>query len=159
MENFIYDGFLFINVIRMELAKEDITFDKTKNRVIIKVKGEEFEIQPQIVRELLPVLTEEEKVKDLFMMIHDLNREKLTRMNFFIAKMKELEKGVDDARVELKKCGKMTCIKKWQVIIKSYVDSKNTLAEIRRTITLLEKNKKPLLMRIAKLGQDPYDYL
>jgi len=139
----------------LELSKEDIRYDKKANRVIISIAGEEIILTPQIIREILPVMDEKEKAKDLAMMIHDINREKLARMEFFVTKMKELEKGIQDAREELKKCGKIVCIKKWQAVVKSYVDEKNALAEIRRTIGLLEKDKKPLRTRIARLGFDP----
>lgn len=146
--------------IKEEVPEENIKYDKETNRVIIKISDEmELEITPQTIRKILPTLNEKEKVKDLFMMIHDIEKEKLTRMSFFVKKMKELEKGIDDARGELKECEKAVCVKKYSVLIKSYVDSKNALAEIRRTITLLEKLKKPLRIRIAQLGHDPDEYV
>lgn len=150
-------------MIGLEIEKEDITYNKNKNRIIVVVDDGGFkgkiQIAPQVIRDFLPTMDENEKLKDLFMIIHDLEREKLARMRYFIGRMKELEKGIGTARTELEKCDDMTCVKKWQAVIKSYVDAKNALAEIRRTITLLEKNKQPLLMRIAKLGRNPEEYL
>ena len=144
---------------REEIPKEDIKYDKETNRVVIKLSsGEEIEISPQTIRDILPILNKEEKVKDLLMMIHDIEKEELTRISFFIKKMKELDKGIHDAREGLTKCEKAVCVKKYSVLIKSFVDSKNALAEIRRIITLLEKMKIPIRIRIAKLGQDPDEY-
>lgn len=146
--------------MREEIPKESIKFDKEINRLVVTLDdGTEIEISPKDVRDQLPILDKEEKVRDLFMMIHDIEREKFTRMKYFITKMKELEKGIEDARTALGKCNKAVCVKKMQVMIKSYVDSKNALAEIRRTVGLLEKEKKPLRMRIASLGHDPDDFI
>lgn len=156
-EKFIYNNSPFILGKKMEISKEDIRYDGETNRIIITTDDGEITLTPQIIREILPTMSEEEKVRDLSMMIHDINREKFTRMKFFIAKMVELRKGIDDAREELKNCMKMTCVKKWQAIIKSYVDEKNTLAEIRRTIGILEKQKPAIRARIAKLGHDPIE--
>lgn len=143
-----------------EVPKEKIKFDKKINRVIIELSdGKKVEIEPQIIRDVLPILNEGEKIKDLYMMIHDIEMERLTRISLFNKEMLRLEKGIDDARQGLKDCTTAVCVKKYSVLIKSFVDSKNTLAEIRRTITLLEKMKKPLRIRIAQLGHDPDEYI
>jgi len=144
---------------REEIPKEDIRYEKETNRVVIKLSdGKEIDISPQTIRDILPTLNKEEKVQDLLMMIHDIEKEELSRMSFFIQKMKDLDKGIDNARVGLSNCQKAVCVKKYSVLIKSYVDSKNALAEIRRAITLLEKMKIPIRIRIAKLGHDPDEY-
>lgn len=141
---------------RGEIPKEDIQYDEEINRLVISLpSGEEYVISPQVIREFLPTKTGEEKAKDLAMRIHDINKEKLTRMRYFITRMKELEKDLEEVRKGLKECTKPVCVKKYQVMIKSFVDSKNILAEIRRTIGLLEREKAPLRTRIAKLGFDP----
>lgn len=146
--------------MREEIPKESIKYDKETNRLVITLDdGTEIEVSPKDIRNQLPTLNAEEKVRDLSMMIHDIEREKFTQMKYFITKMKELEKGIEDARGDLAKCQKAVCVKKMQVMIKSFVDSKNALAEIRRTVGLLEKQKKPLRMRIASLGHDPDDFI
>ena len=142
----------------MEISKENMHYDKETNRLVITTDDEtKIEISPQIIRKFLPVKNEEEKVRDLAMMVHDINREKFARMKFYVIKMKELQVGIEKARKKLESdgCNKMACVKKWQAVIKSYVDEKNTLAEIRRTIGILEKQKPAIRARIAALGYDP----
>jgi len=131
---------------------EGIIFDKEKNRIIIDMEGiTTIEIPPQDLRDLLPVKTEAEKIDDLKMILHDIHRERLTKLNYYITRMAELAKSMDAGRKELKKCGKMVCVKKWQAVIKSYIDEKNALAEIRRAVGLLWKDEKKLMARIARL--------
>lgn len=146
---------------RETISKDDINFDKETNRITIALEnGAEIEISPTDIRDVMPVIDEKEKVKELFMMLHDLEKEKITKSAFFIKKMKELGKGIQDARAELEKCHKIACVKKWTAVVKSYVDEKNALAEIRRSVGLLDKTvKKPLQIRIATLGHDPNDYI
>ena len=146
---------------RETISKDDITFEKETNRIVITLmSGKEIEIPPIDMREVIPVISEEAKIKELFMMLHDLEKEKITKMTFYINKMVELENGIQDAREELKKCTKIQCIKMWTAIIKSFVDEKNALAEIRRTVGLLDKTvKKPLSVRIAVSGHNPNDYI
>lgn len=150
-----------IDMSRELIGKNSIKFDNQTNKIVITLpEGNEIEISPSIMREFLPIISEEEKVKELFMMIHDLEKERLTKMTFYTKKMTELEDGIKTARTELEKCEKMMCIKKWQAVIKSYVDEKNTLAEIRRSVGLIDKTlKKPLEVRIAALGHNPNDYI
>lgn len=130
----------------------EMRFDKENNRIVIEIDGEEpILISPQAIRDLLPTISEEEKIKDLEMIIHDIDREKLTNMRDYIAKMKELDSEINKVREELTNCEKAICVKKWGEVIKSYIAQKNALAEIRRAIGLLEKDKKELRIRIAKL--------
>lgn len=130
----------------------EMHFDEKKNRIIIETdEGTEVEIPPQKIRDLLPVISEEEKIKELQMVLHHIEMEQLTKMEDYINRMAKIAKDMDEARKDLKKCNDMTCVKKWAAVIKSFVDKKNTLAEIRRSVGLLEKTKKEIRTRIAKL--------
>jgi len=129
-----------------------ISFEKDLNRIkIITDNGEEIQITPQQIRDLLPVMNEEEKIKDLEMIFHDIDREALTKMEAYISVVKKIETDIQGARNELEKCTDMICIRKWQAVIQSYVDQKSILAEIRRAVALLEKDRRTLRMRIAEL--------
>lgn len=143
----------------ISIEKDSIKLDKSTNRIIISLPdGPKVEICPMDIREFLPVINEEDKVKELFMMLHELDKEPLTQMTFYTRKMTELEDGIESARKQLSNCETNQCVNKWKVIIKSYVDEKNTLAEIRRSVGLLDKiRRKPLEYRIAALGHDPND--
>jgi len=129
-----------------------ITFDATANRIkIITDSGEEILIAPQQIRDLLPTLNEEEKIKDLEMILHDIDREALTKMEAYIAVVKKIEEDIVDARASLEKCSDMICIRKWQAMIQSFVDQKSILAEIRRAVALLEKDRRTIRIRLAHL--------
>jgi hypothetical protein len=132
--------------------KMEIRFDKENNRLVLTTdNGEEVFISPQCIRDLLPTMNEEEKIKDLEMILHDIDREKLTKMESYMALMRKLQDGITEAREELKKADSAILIKKWEAVGKSYVDEKNALAEIRRAVGLLEKDRKVIRVRIAKL--------
>jgi len=135
----------------MSIENPEMEYDEKTNRVVIKIDETEVLITPDAIRTILPKKDEKEKVEDLKMVLHDIDMEQLTKMNYYIAKMKELDKGIIDATDELKKAETMVQIKKWQAVVKSYVDRKNALAEIRRAVGLLEKYKKAIKIRIAKL--------
>jgi len=126
-------------------------FDEKKNRVIIKVGGKEIELPPQDIREILPYKDKAQRVKDLRMIIHDIEREELTQIETFIARMVALDKAMDKIEVDIKGCGKLKDVKKHEGRLKALVARKNACAEIRRAVALLEKKKKGLRVRIAKL--------
>ena len=129
-----------------------ISFEKDLNRIkIITDGGEEILITPQQIRDLLPPKDEAEKLKDLEMILHDIDREELINMLKYIATIKELEDGIREAREELKQCDDMKCIKKWQAVVQSYRDEKTAIAEIRRAVALLEKDRRTIRIRMAKL--------
>jgi len=136
-----------------EVGKDKIRLDKAINRIIITLdSGDEISIMPATLREYLPCLTEDEKVKELFMMIHEIEKEKLIHEQYYVEEIKRLNKGLSDARSQLTSGAKMVEVKRLQVIIKSYVDEKNNLIELRRIVNLLEKQKAPLRTRLAELG-------
>ena len=136
-----------------EVGKDKIRLDKSLNRIIITLdSGDEISIMPATLREYLPCLTEDEKVKELFMMIHEIEKEKLINEQYYVEEIKRLNKGLSDARSQLTSGAKMVEVKRLQVIIKSYVDEKNNLIELRRIVNLLEKQKAPLRTRLAELG-------
>ena len=141
----------------MEIDETDIRYDKEKNRIVISIDGKDIWISPLFLRNLLPVKNEEEKVKELAMLIHDINREKLTRMTTFMNKSREIEKAILDTLTDLQKCSKAICIKKYEAIIKLHKQRMVVLAEIRRAVGLLNKEKQELRMRIAHLGINPED--
>jgi len=132
--------------------KMEIRFDKENNRLVLTTdNGEEVFISPQCIRDLLPTMNEEEKIKDLEMILHDIDKEKLTKMESYMALMRTLQKGITEARDELKAADTALEIKKWEAVGKSFVDEKNALAEIRRAVGLLEKDRKVIRVRIAQL--------
>ena len=134
----------------------DITFDKMKNcLVVILDNGDKVEIDPIRITENMPKLNARERIKDLQMMIHYIDRQQLSKLNHIFSKVPIFDKGIQDAREELKKCKKTPCVKKWQAISKTYVDEKNNLRELRLSINLLGKRKAELRTQIAKLGFDP----
>jgi len=141
----------------MEIDKTDIRYDEKKNRIIISFDDNEIEIPPYYIRDFLPTMKEEEKAKDLAMMIHDINREKLTRMTAFMSKSREIEKAILDTLSALSKCEKIVCIKRNDAIIRLHKQRMIVLAEIRRAVGLLNKEKQELRMRIANLGINPED--
>lgn len=134
----------------------DISFDKMKNcLVVILDNGDKVEIDPFKITENMPKLNTKERIHDLQMMIHYIDRQQLSKLNHIFSRVPEFDRGIQDARGELKKCKKMPCVKKWQAISKTYVDEKNTLRELRLSINLLGKRKAELRTQIAKLGYDP----
>lgn len=134
----------------------DISFDKKKNcLVVILDNGDKIEIDPIKITENMPKLNIKERVKDLQMMIHYIDRQQLSKISHIFSKVPEFDKGIQDAREKLKDCKKMPCVKKWQAVSKTYVDEKNNLRELRLSINLLGKRKAELRTQIAKLGFDP----
>ena len=148
-------------VVSEEIEQENFKYDKDSNRMIITLEdGTEIKVKTTTLREIIPVINEEDKIKELFMILHDIDKEVLTKSSFFIRKMVALEKGIEDARTSLEGAKTMIEVKKWTAIIKSFVDSKNALAEIRRTIGLIDKiSRKPINLRLSALGHDPTEYL
>ncbi len=145
-----------------ELQEENFEYNKETNRFIITLENEtKIEVSATtLIENIIPIVGKEEKIKELCMILHDMDKEVLTKANFYNKKMVELEKGIADARKKLEKADSMLSVKKWTAIVKSYVDSKNALAEIRRTIGLIDKiSRKPIRLRIAALGHNPNDYL
>jgi len=126
-------------------------FDEKKNRLIIQVGGKEIELPPQDIREILPYKDKAQRVKDLRMIIHDIEREELTQIETFIARMVALDKAMDKIETDIKNCAKLKDVKKHEGRLKALVARKNACAEIRRAVALLEKKKKGLRVRIAKL--------
>ena len=57
---------------------------------------------PRDLREVLPYKDEGQKIKDLEMVLHDIDMERLTRMEHYIVRMKALEAGVEKARKKSK---------------------------------------------------------
>lgn len=102
-------------------------------------------------------LTEEDKVRELATMIHEIEKEQLSKIGTFMEKMIELDKKMEEATKKLEDAEDLAEAKKWDMVIASYVKRKNVLAEVRRSIGLLERKKKPLRVRIAKLGFDPVE--
>jgi len=129
-----------------------VRYERSTNTIIVEENGQKIEVSPQEIRNVLPHLSDEDRIKDLEMIIHDIEREQLSSMFEYVKKMKELQQGIEDSRVELGKCMKKICVDKWKVIIKSYVDEKNTLAEIRRTIGILQRKKKEIEWRKARVS-------
>lgn len=140
----------------IEIPIEDIEYDVEQNRILIQYAGVRLSIFPVDLRKsYLESLNEEDKVKELAMMHHEINKEVLTRIGDFIKRMAEIEDDMADALDELKKCSTAVCVKKWDAVLAASVKRKNVLKEIRLSIGLLEKQKKPLRTRIAKLEYDP----
>lgn len=140
--------------VELELTKENIKYNEKKNRVIITLtNGTKITITivPHQLRDILPTLDAMERIKDLEMIIHDIEREQLTLMSSYVTEMRRIARGLADARGELDSCSKIVQIKAVQVKIKSFVDEKNVLAEIRRTIGILEKQKKEYRTRKARM--------
>jgi len=135
----------------MSIENPEMEYDKKTNRVVIKIDETEVLITPDAIRTILPKKDEKEKVEDLKMVLHDIDMEQLTKMNYYIVKMKALDKGIADATKKLEDAKTMLDVKKWQAVTKTFVDRKNALAEIRRAVGLLEKYKKTIRIRIAKL--------
>ena len=135
----------------MNIENPEMEYDKKTNRVVIKIDETEVLITPDAIRTILPKKDEKEKVEDLKMVLHDIDMEQLTKMNYYIVKMKALDKGIADATKKLEDAKTMLDVKKWQAVTKTFVDRKNALAEIRRAVGLLEKYKKTIRIRIAKL--------
>lgn len=129
----------------------DIRYDKLKNRVIVADGQIEIELYPPEIRNVLPMLTEKEKVEDLEMMMHEIDREKLTKALEYNLKMLNLVDDLEKTRRELENCKTATCIKQWQAIGKIILDKKNCLAEIRRTIGWLGREREKVEFRRAKL--------
>ena len=144
-----------------ELSEENFEYNKETNRIIITLSNDEkFSVSNSTLREVIPVIDEEEKIKELFMILHDMDKEVLTKANFYNKKMVELEKGIADARKKLEQADSMLEVKKWTAVVKSYVDSKNALAEVRRTIGLIDKiSRKPIRLRVAALGHNPNEFI
>jgi len=128
-------------------------FDEKKNRVIIKIGDKEIEIPPQDIREILPYKDKAQRVKDLRMIIHDIELEELTQIETFIARMVKLDKAMDAIEGDIKGCvgGKLKDAKIHEGRLKALMARKNACAEIRRAVALLEKKKKGLRVRIARL--------
>lgn len=129
----------------------EIRFDKANNRLVLTTdNNEEILISPQCIRDLLPTMSEKEKIEDLEMILHDIEREKLTKMENYIKSMRDIQSKIESAREKLISAPPKD-VKKWDVVIKSYIAEKNALAEIRRAVGLLEKDKKTIRIRIARL--------
>lgn len=134
-----------------EIENPEMRYDEKLNRIVIDLTDFEIYVTPDAIRTILPTKNEKQKVEDLKMVLHDIDMEQLTKMNYYIVKMKELEKGMVDTVGKLEKAETMMEVKKWQAVIKSFVDRKNALAEIRRAVGLLEKYKRSIRIRIAKV--------
>lgn len=126
-------------------------FDEKKNRIIIEVGGKKIEIPPQDIREILPYKDKAQRVQDLRMIIHDIEREELTQIETFIGRMVELDKAMDKIESDIKGCGNLKDVKKHEGRLKALIARKNACAEIRRAVALLEKKKNALRVRIARL--------
>lgn len=126
-------------------------FDEKKNRIIVSIDGKEIEIAPQDIRNLLPFKDADERVKDLTMIIHDLEREELTQIETFIHLCKEIDKTIKGLEEGLGKCEDTKCIRKYEAFIKIHLARKSTLTQVRLAIALLDKKKRGLRVRIARL--------
>lgn len=133
-----------------------MSFDTMKScLVVILDNGDKVEIDPEKITEHMPKLKLEEKIEDLRMMIHYIDRRQLASLNHIFSQVPIFDKGIKDAREKLKMCKKTVCVKKWQAISKTYVDEKNNLREVRLTIGLLSRKKAELRAEIARLGYNP----
>ena len=134
-----------------------LSFDRKKNRLIIIMdNGDKAEIDPFKIMEAMPIKNAKERIKDLLMMIHYIDKEQIMVYAYNIpATVMALNKGIADARTELKNCKDMTCVKQWQAISKTFVDQKNNLKEVRLSIKELNRKKMELRAKIASLGYDP----
>jgi len=131
-------------------------FDEMKNcLVIILDNGDKAEIDPYKIMEAMPKKNKKEKIEDLRMMIHFIDRQQLAKLSHIFSQVPIFDAGIENAIKELKDCKKMPCIKKWQAISKAYVDKKNNLKEVRLTIGLLSRKKAELRAEIARLGYNP----
>jgi len=135
----------------MNIENPEMRYDEKTNRIIINVGENEIQITPDAIRTLLPTKDEKQKLEDLKMVLHDIDKEQLTKMNYYIVAMKKLDEGITTATTKLEGATSMLEVKKWQAVTKTFVDRKNALAEIRRAVGLLEKYKKTIRIRIAKL--------
>lgn len=141
-----------MSTLENEIKEPSIALDKKNNRIIISIDDAKFTIPIYEVRKVLvPLASEEEQIRELQQALHEIEKENLVKMYLYIQKVKELADGIAGARVELSKCDKMLCVKKYDTIIKSYNYEKNNIVEIRRTVNILEKNKKELRAKIARL--------
>lgn len=129
-------------------ADETITVTDGNTSVTFTVES----IRPIVMES---ILDEEGKVKQLAMMVHELEKEQLSKIGNFMNKMIELDKDMESALKNLEQATSAIGIKKWDAILAAYTKRKNVLAEVRRSIGLIEKKKKPLRVRMAKLGFDP----
>ena len=130
----------------------DLSFDKKKNRLIaIMNNGDKAEIDPLEIMKAMPIKDAKERIKDLEMMIHYIDKEQITKLAYILSNVVILNKGIEDARTELKNCDGMTCVKQWQAISKTYVDQKNNLKEIRLSIKQFDKKKMELRAIIANI--------
>ena len=108
----------------------EIRFDKKTNRIVVDIglkneagdKDVVIEIAPQDIRDILPVKDEAQKLDDLKMILHDIKRERLTKMETYMRKMAKLADDMGEARDELKECSDMICVKKWTAVVKSFID-------------------------------------
>lgn len=141
----------------IEIEKDEIQFDEKTNRIVVSVEGKDVRLSPIFLRDLLPTKTDEEKARELAMIVHEIEKEKLLNLKFFVEKVKaiddEIAKAVEKLAAEDE--FKALYIKKWQAVIDGHGKRKIVLAEIRRAINLLEKWKEPLRTKIAALGFDP----
>lgn len=134
----------------------EVSFDSMKNRlIIILANGDKIEVEPLEVMKVMPKMTDEEKVEDLKMMMHYIDRQDLSQLSEILDKVRQYIDGIASAREELKKCTKLVCVKKWQSVSKTYLDQKNSMKELRLTVKLFDEKKKELRTKIAQLGFDP----
>lgn len=136
----------------MSQENPEMEYDIKTNRIIITDStGNKILVTPDAIRDILPTKNEKEKIDDLKMIFHYIEMEKLTKMNEYIVTIKKLDDGIVQAMKKLETAETLVHVKKWQAMVKSFVDRKNALAEIRRAVGLLEKDKKSIRIRIAKL--------
>ena len=134
-----------------------VTIDFDKENKIIKLTDGDTNIgitYDALYPILFEVLNEEQKCRQLAMQIHNIESEQLSKIGFFMSNMIELEKGMQEALKNLEEAENAFQLKKWDLVLSSYTKRKNVLAEVRRSIGLLDRKKKPLRIRIAKLGFD-----
>lgn len=130
----------------------DLSFDVKKNRLIaIMNNGDKAEIDPLEIMKAMPIKDAKERVKDLEMMIHYIDKEQITKLAYILSNVVILNKGIQNARKELKDCDGMTCVKQWQAISKTFVDEKNNLKEIRLAIKEFNKKKMEIRAIIANI--------
>ena len=140
-------------------TEKDVTFNKAEETITVTTPNGAASVTFPVsaIREIVMELTpnEEQKVRQLATIIHEIEKEQLSKIGNFMAKMIELDEKMDGAIDELRQATSTQGIKKWDAVLAAYVKRKNVLAEVRRAVGLLERKKKPLRVRIAKLGFDP----
>jgi len=132
-------------------------FDLSKNALMVDVGDMgstciEVEIPFSLLKDALPAeMTEEEQIKELQRIIHNIEKEKLLNIQEFVKEVKRLSAGIEGARTKLAKASSKNEITKYRHVVQSWLSQKNIIKELRLIIKTLNDEKKALRTRIAKL--------